>query len=181
MWVTIIADASYCPETGKAGYGFWIACERGKLGGDGVIAVDVENNIAAEMMALLNALHVARRRNLVQQKDSVLLQTDCQPAIDAFRGQRLNITEQEKDLVLWFERFCKEHDLHIRMKHVKGHTTRDDARFVVNNICDRKARQNMRKARDRFRLQKIREFLSNENKAHSKPLAGRLHDDPREV
>lgn len=159
MWVTIIADASYCPETSKAGYGFWIASQRGKHGGDGVLEADVVNNIAAEMMALLNALHVARKRGLVLQKDSVLLQTDCQPAIDAFNDIRTNITEQEKELVSWYSDFIKSHELHIRLKHVKGHTKKADARFVVNNICDRKARQHMRKARDRYRIQKIREFL----------------------
>ena len=161
MWVTIIADASYCPDTGKAGYGFWIACQRGKHGGDGIIQSYVENNIAAEMIALLNALHVARKKGLILHSDSVLMQTDCQPAIDAFQGQRQSITEQEKELVSWYNAFREEHNLHIRLKHVKGHTDRDDARYVVNNICDRKARRNMRKARDMHKDHKIREFLKN--------------------
>ena len=160
MWVTIIADASYCPDTGKAGYGFWIASQRGKRGGDGIIETDVENNIAAEMMALLNALHVARKAELILEHDSVLLQTDCQPAIDAFKGRRQSITQQEKDLVSWYTKFREEHSLHIRLKHVKGHTAREDARYVVNNICDKKARRNMRKARDSYKLNKIREFLN---------------------
>lgn len=161
MWVTIIADASYCPETDKAGYGFWIASQRGKAGGDGVLESHVGNNIVAEMMALLNALHVAVRRGLVIPKDSVLLQTDCQPAIDAFNGRRSNITEQEKELVSWYKEFVSSNELHMRLKHVKGHTKSDDARFVVNNICDRKARRNMRKARDKHRMAKIREFLND--------------------
>lgn len=159
MWITIIADASYCPETGKAGYGFWIASQRGKRGGDGILQGDIANNIAAEMMALLNALHVGIKAGLIQQGDKVLLQTDCQPAIDAFNKVRVNITKQEKDLVSWFREFIDSNGLHIRLKHVKGHTKNDDARFVVNNICDRKARKNMRLARDRYRMKKIREFL----------------------
>lgn len=161
MWVTIIADASYCPETDKAGYGFWIASQRGKQGGDGILESEVGNNIVAEMMALLNALHVAVKRGLVVKKDCVLLQTDCQPAIDAFNGRRNNITQQEKDLVSWYTDFVGRHELHMRIKHVKGHTNSDDARFVVNNICDRKARRNMRKARDKHRMAKIREFLND--------------------
>lgn len=161
MWVTIIADASYCPETGKAGYGFWIASQRGKHGGDGILESHVGNNIAAEMMALLNALHVAVRRGLVQQKDSVLLQTDCQPAIDAFKARRVNITAQETELVSWYKEFIASNELHMRLKHVKGHTKNEDARFVVNNICDRKARRNMRLARDKYSMAKIREFLND--------------------
>lgn len=163
MWVTIIADASYCPDTGVAGYGFWIASQRGKRGGDGVIETAVVNNIAAEIMALLNALHVARKAGLVLESDSVLLQTDCQPAIDALKGARQSITEQEAELVRWFNDFVGEHKLHIRMKHVKGHTDREDARYVVNNICDRKARRNMRQARELFKDQQIREFLNDQS------------------
>jgi len=121
----------------------------------------VGNNIVAEMMALLNALSVAVKRGLVEKKDSVLLQTDCQPAIDAFNGRRSSITDQEKELVLWYENFVSSNELHMRLKHVKGHTKSDDARFVVNNICDRKARRNMRKARDKHRMAKIREFLND--------------------
>jgi ribonuclease HI len=163
MWVTIIADASYCPDTGKAGYGFWIASQRGKMGGDGVLKGKIENNIAAEMMALLNAVDAARKSNLVHKNDSVLMQTDCQPAIDAFKGLRQSITSQEKRLVRWYKDFCNEHNLHIRFKHVKGHTDNEDARYVVNNICDRKARKNMRQARDEYKDQQIREFLNDQS------------------
>lgn len=31
MLVTIVSDASFCVDTGAAGYGIWIACDRGKL------------------------------------------------------------------------------------------------------------------------------------------------------
>lgn len=159
MWITIIADASYCPDTGKAGYGFWIASQRGKMGGDGVLKGEVENNIAAEMMALLNALDAALKSNLVHKNDSVLMQTDCEPAIDAFKNLRQSTSSQEKRLVKWFKDFCKEHNLHVRLKHVKGHTDNEDARYVVNNICDRKARRNMRRARDEHKDKMIREYL----------------------
>lgn len=30
MFITVMTDASYCSRTRSAGYGFWIACERGK-------------------------------------------------------------------------------------------------------------------------------------------------------
>ena len=176
MWVTIIADASYCPETGKAGYGFWIACQRGKLGGDGVFHSNVENNIAAEMMAINNALHVGCKRGLVREGDCVLLQTDCQPAIDAFNFRRVNITQQEQSLSEWFKCFCIAKGLKVRLKHVKGHSTSNDARFVVNNICDRKARENMRKARDSYRLRKIIGFLKGDT---VKPLLPKVSDNAR--
>jgi ribonuclease HI len=90
MRVTIIADASFCPNTNVAGYGYWIATERGKQGGGGEMKGRVEGNIAAEMQAVANALHIALRLTLVQQKDEVLIQTDCMAAIDAFEGKPRN-------------------------------------------------------------------------------------------
>lgn len=160
MWITIIADASFCPDTKVGGYAFWIASQRGKEGGDGTFAGNVVNHIAAEMQALLNGLHAAVKRGLVRGGDCVLLQTDCQAAIDAFEGKRLNITQEEQGLVSWLERFKEVNDLHIRTKHVKGHTRREDSRYVVNNICDRKARANMRLARGQHYIQEIKESLN---------------------
>jgi len=161
MRVTIIADASHCPDTGKAGYGFWIACGRGKRGGDGIMRVDAVNSIAAEMMALNNALHVARKVGLIEEGDELLLQTDCQAAIDAFEFKRRNITKQEEGLVEWFTLFTLDNKVMATFKHVKGHTNNEAARFVTNSICDRKARANMRLARDKYRINKIKEFLND--------------------
>jgi len=162
MRITIIADASHCPDTGKAGYGFWIASQRGKLGGDGVLKGCINNNISAEIMALMNALHAGINAGLICRDDSVLLQTDCQSAIDAFEGRRQSMSAREKELVKFYLSLRKRYSLNISMKHVKGHTRNKDARYVVNNICDRKARQHMRKARDLHNLNLTKEELFNE-------------------
>jgi ribonuclease HI len=153
MWITIIADASYCPNTGATGYAFWIASQRGKRGGAGIPACAVVNNNAAEIIALLAALNDACKVGLVREGDFVLLQTDCQAAIKALKGVRLHITKQETSLVSWFNNFVSEHKLHIQIRHVQGHTGRKDSRFVANNICDEKARRNMRLARERHKKQ----------------------------
>lgn len=85
MRVTIIADASFCPDTNVAGYGYWIACERGKDGGGGEMKGRVESSLIAEMQAVVNALYISIRKNLVQANDHVLLQTDCEGAILKFK------------------------------------------------------------------------------------------------
>lgn len=172
MRVTIIADASYCPETGKAGYGFWIASSRGKRGGDGVLRGPVANNNAAEMMAILNAFHVGLNTGLVRHGDSILMQTDCQGAIDAFEGIRKALGEQEQELFDWYCKFCRVHNLRVRTKHVKGHSHLNDSRFIVNKICDRKARKQMRKARNSYRIQKIKEYLNDRRAAESSGSTG---------
>jgi ribonuclease HI len=151
MWVTIIADASYCPDTQAAGYGFWIASDRGKRGGHGGIKERVVNSIAAEMMALVNGLYMACRYGLADQGDTVLLQTDCQAAIDAFTHKRARITHEETDLVSYLETLAKDLQLTVMFKHVKGHTSGGTPRLFINNKCDELARDAMRKMRGQFR------------------------------
>ncbi|MFA7523078.1 MAG: RNase H family protein [Halothiobacillaceae bacterium] len=155
MRVTIIADASFCPNTNVAGYGYWIATERGKQGGGGEMKGRVEGNIAAEMQAVANALHIALRLTLVQQKDEVLIQTDCMAAIDAFEGKRRNLPAQEWEAVCVLRRLRSDNDLQLVFRHVKGHTGKKEARFVTNKLCDRRAKEAMRRARARVQLENV--------------------------
>ncbi len=147
MLITIIADASFCPDTKVAGYAYWIICKRGKKGGDGTFKGPVESNIIAEMMALLNALQGGLTSKVVRHNDQVLLQTDCQPAIDTFKKRRRRPSTKEKELIHWLDECLRTNNIAVRFRHVKGHSGRDEGRYVANAICDRKARRNMRKAR----------------------------------
>jgi len=149
MNVTIIADASYCPETGAGGYGFWIACGRGRIGGNGEFILPVESSCAAEMQAIINALHKAIQKQLVCKSDMVLLQTDCQQAIDNFLKFRRGTTHEQK-LVKYLHKLENMNNLDIRFRHVPGHTRGDEPRLAANNTCDRQARAHMRAARNRI-------------------------------
>lgn len=150
MRVTIIADASHCSQTGAAGYGYWIACERGKQGGGGEIKERVDCSGAAEMIAIVNSVHISLKKGLVQSGDIVLLQTDCEAAILAFYGQRQRLTKDEKRAKATFFDLKREHGFKFNFRHVKGHTTRSEARFVTNNLCDARAKKYMRLARQRI-------------------------------
>lgn len=147
MRVTIIADASHCNDSGAAGYGYWIASERGKHGGGGFVQRKVGGSIAAEMMAVVNALAIAVKRELVQKGDHVLLQTDCQGAIDAFIGVRTRLPPDERDAKGAFFELKRLHGFTFSFRHVKGHTTRPEARYVTNNLCDKRAKDGLRLAR----------------------------------
>lgn len=151
MNVTIITDASYCPNTKVAGYGFWIASNRGKFGGGGqMITTEIVNATAAEMMAVANALHHAAMQEAVQQGDHILFQTDCMGAVDAFNRTRILINEQERLVWRYFTRILQQYALTANFRHVKGHTRRPEARFVTNNCCDKRAKEHMRAARATF-------------------------------
>lgn len=150
MRVTIIADASYCPFTSAAGYGWWTASERGKRGGGGAIREQVCNASAAEMIALVNALHLSIKFNLVEGGDHILFQTDCMAAIDAYHGKRQRLNKSERKARKLLFELKKQHSLTFSFRHVKGHTNRTEARFVTNNLCDQRAKAGMRLARRRF-------------------------------
>ncbi len=161
MRVTIIADASFCPKTGVAGYGFWIAGERGKQGGEGAVKGLCDTNSTAEMQALVNALHIAVRAGLVSQGDAVLLQTDCEAAIQAFEGTRKRLSELEHATKQAMKHLRHTFALSLEYRHVKGHSKSTEARYAANNHCDRGARRAMRKART-LHLQQTKQGDHNE-------------------
>lgn len=150
MKVTIIADASHCTFSGAAGYGFWIASERGKRPGGGQIRERVDSSSAAEMIAIVNAAYHAIKDQLVQRGDHVLFQTDCEAAILAFQGTRNGMSADEKKAKTRFFDLKREHGFTFSFRHVKGHTNRPEARYVTNNLCDERAKRGMRLARKRL-------------------------------
>lgn len=161
MNVTIICDGSYCPDEKVAGYGFWIASSRGKLGGGGVCAPGhvVSNNTVAEMMAMCNSVWKALESGLLRHSDEVLLQTDCIAAIRAFQQLRYNLIEQELNAVKYMQRIEKEWGISFKYRHVKGHSQVEDARSITNRVCDKTAKEYMRIERVRSRVEKLKQRL----------------------
>lgn len=147
MFVTIIADASYCPELKVAGYGFWAVSDRGRLKGGGAVSTSVETNITAEAFAMCNALHEALLGGIVKSGDSVLIQSDCIGAIQCLNAERTRLNNQERCALDYKENLELSFGLKITFKHVKGHTNRKEARFKSNNICDFHAKQGLALAR----------------------------------
>lgn len=159
MNVTIIADASHCPETKVAGYGFWIASGRGKFGGGGAMRSKVDNSTIAEMQAVVNSLWIALDKGFAQEGDEILIQTDCLAAIQAFGSQRY-LSADEQKVTRALRGLADNFKLKLKLKHVKGHTTRAEARFVTNNCCDKRAKAAMRKARTQHNINQCKEILN---------------------
>lgn len=159
MNITIIADASHCPQTKAGGYGFWIASQRGKLAGSGPLKGRIANSTVAEMMAIANAFHQSIMKGLVHPYDTVLFQTDCIAAIDAFEATR-SLTLDEKVVVEYLHNIANQADIVVKFKHVKGHTKRGNgARFAANRKCDEQARAAMRKQREQLHIDSLKAIL----------------------
>lgn len=151
MNVTILADASWCPDTKAAGYGFWVASARGKTPGGGSMRETVSGSLPAEMMAVCNALHAAIDLQLVKSGDVVLMQIDCVAAIKRFTAGYSPAVKDEKRAYKFFKELTKTHRIAVLFKHVKAHTSGHDARHKSNNHCDTRAKDGMRAMRQRIR------------------------------
>lgn len=60
---------------------------RGRRSGGGALKSPARNNYVAEIMAVVNGVHMAFAHQIAMHGDSLLAQADCQAAILAFEGQ----------------------------------------------------------------------------------------------
>lgn len=152
MRVTIIADASYCSMTGAAGYGIWAVSERGGHADGGSMSAPVDSSSAAEMMALVNGFKIAFRRGIAKAGagDHILLQTDCQRAIDVFESRLKANGKGERAAKARLYELKREFGCTVSFRHVKGHSKKEEARYVTNNLCDKRAKKGMRLARKKI-------------------------------
>lgn len=159
MNVTIISDASWCPNTKAGGYGYWIACQRGRKAGGGVIRRRVTSSQSAEMMAVVNGVWHGLNDGYVLSGDVLLIQTDCLNAIDLFR-RGAGRTPEEREVIQFFHELLDGNALEVSFRHVRGHTNGDTPRTYVNNVCDKTAKKHMRKMRTHLRLDEIRQLIT---------------------
>lgn len=160
MYITVMTDASYCSRTRSAGYGFWIASERGKKAGSGFYTFDVVSACEAEMLAVADAIHKGLKSFLIRKGDSVLVQLDSIPAISAFTGERVPKQEKENQAIEYLWLLKNQFNLEISFKHVKGHSNMDDARSKSNAHCDNAAKAALKQARQK-KGQKNVKFKAN--------------------
>lgn len=150
-----MTDASHCPKTYAAGFGFWVVSARRKGSpGGGYLGV-VENPTLAEMMAVSASLWKAIQIQQVLHGDYVLIQTDCQPAIDKFTMAQPSGSLKFQQVLAEVRQMQVELALRLEFRHVKGHTKSEAGnRYAANNMCDIRAKQIMRLNRDRILREK---------------------------
>lgn len=152
MQVTVMCDASHCPDTLIAGYGFWIVSSRGGLPGAGAI-YNVDSSLTAEMLAVGSAVFNGLSDGFISWGDKLLIQLDCLGAIDRFEKSKkgIVITNTQHQAIGYFDHILKEYDLEVEFRHVKAHTADTSKRSNSNRLCDRRARKAMRTARDAYK------------------------------
>lgn len=151
MLVTIFADASWCPDTGAAGYGVWCKSDRGTFHKGGSFQDLYRSSGEAEAAALVNAVFFAQREGILIPADRVLLQSDSLHALGILRGAIPQRTRNEQEAFTRLHEWRKRYLLDIEYRHVKGHNADGSRRSWVNQLCDDLAGKAMRSRRGQLR------------------------------
>lgn len=173
MRVTVMSDASFCPNTKAAGYGGWVVCDRGNNANGGAIK-GAPNSGAAETMAICNVIWEGFNAKLIQPNDYLIVQTDCATAIKVYEEARWT-SEAEGSAFKWLNDQIRKFNLTIEFRHVKGHSNVQDTRSKAQRFCDERARSAMQKERSKIRLQECKKLIKDAKKKEARPKRGSGH------
>ena len=145
-WITIFADASFCGQTGAAGWAGWI--KHGPEMGlfiDGTFKQQPRDPGEAELLAMVKSfLYACKWLDPTAVRFS--LQSDCKPALKELAVQRGRTPlSAHATRLLLDEAVARGLSLHF--KHVKGHQKGITGRSWVNEECDKRAKAQMRRER----------------------------------
>ena len=152
MIVTIFTDASFDHRTQAAGWSAWI--KFGPLPDQtrryfGPVKAQCHDSHAAELAAIANAVFLAHRGLKLSGADRVIVQSDCQTAIDLAQGKDNALLRRKaiRRMVKSIRDTVASGGFAIELRHVKGHRGAADRRAAVNSWCDKTAREAMRQQR----------------------------------
>lgn len=164
--ITLFVDASHCPNSHAAGYGAWAiqdGWEKGKVFG-GRISKEVVNSGEAEVCGIVEAVKYLRAHKLMGD-NTLMIQSDSHRALQlVILALPHTEIKQHKDSKDWGMSNIRPtpaeqwaitqltNDLglmaFIYVRHIKGHSD-GDGRNWVNRQCDRVAREQMYKERQK--------------------------------
>jgi ribonuclease HI len=145
-YITINTDASFCGSTKSGGYAFWIKGERIAIKKHGGFKDDVKNSTEAEMRAIANAVFVLLKRN-PKNFNIIIFNTDSKQSIAHINNPLTDLAKQINNYINQLKEVTNAEMIEFR--HVKAHSGKADKRSWVNEWCDVKAKEEMRKVRKR--------------------------------
>lgn len=166
MLVTIMTDASVCPNYLVGGFGYWIASNRGKEGGGKPFNTTTPDSFNGELKAVVCSLHIAIKRGFVISGDEVLIQLDNMSVVNLLNKEYAQNPKRQDIIELYaaVEDMVKTHNLTLRSRWVKGHSSRKENRFKSNVCCDDRAKQGLKEARKIHRRQNTTQPTKKETK-----------------
>lgn len=156
--VTIISDASVCPNTKVAAWAAWMKAD-GKASAmhSGAFDEPVGDSSMAETLAIINAIHRAVTSGYVEKGGNILMQSDSLDALAvlmiALPGtvenkhasgapvykMRKKTSERYSKAIKILRKIVAEHHLVLEVRHVRGHKS-GNGRQYVNRLVDKEAK-----------------------------------------
>lgn len=143
-YITINTDASHHPERKVGGYAFWIRSDHFKLTGFGAFkSKNIRCCTVCEIMAIGNALQVLLKEKELPTTEFLIINTDSLNAIKYIQERRCDTTRLVYKL--WKTVIHRTKSKNNEFRHVKAHTGKQNRRSLVNDWCDKMAKEQMRK------------------------------------
>lgn len=142
-YLTINTDASFHPINKSSGFAFYVVCNSFKIQKSGKFNTDVSDSLMAETKCIGNAIATTLGRKDLPQVNTIVINTDCLPAISKINYSDEDYCIKIRELIelLKIRTKCST----LKFKHVKAHSGKNDARSWVNEWCDKEAKKWMRK------------------------------------
>ena len=158
MLITLNTDGSLdwgakVGNPGKAGYAYWISSDLGRFKKYGRLPNCV-NSMGPELAAIAKGLYFIRNHPELSKATKIIVNTDCQPAIDWIASINRS-REKDKKHKGTLHNIARHHilemarknyrglpEVKIEYRHVKAHTNElSEARKYVNDWLDKKAKE----------------------------------------
>lgn len=143
MLITINTDASVNPQTKEGSYALWMVSNYGRVTKSGRFKTKVDNSTEAEVMAIVNALHLLKSQNYISVT-RVIINTDCLHFHKYVYGKRERSLKMNKAFSRITQAISSAYGIKsgwLEVRHVKAHTTISNRRTYVNDWCDKEAKK----------------------------------------
>jgi ribonuclease HI len=143
-FATVVTDASFFADTGKAGWACWIVCNGERYKAYGAFSGKKTCSTHAEVCAIGNGIFLAIKRF---NPEKIHVVTDSMNAIHILESfgkkglskkNKTNATAQ-KEAAKIIKKIST--NLTLTFKHVRAHTDIQDKRSFVNRWCDEHAKK----------------------------------------
>ncbi len=147
-FATVVTDASFFPDTGKAGWACWIVCNGERHKSYGVFKEKKTCSTHAEVCAIGNGIFLAIK---YFNPKKIHVVTDSMNAIHILESfGRKGISKANKTNAAAQKEAAKiienlSTNIILTFKHVRAHTDIQDKRSYVNRWCDEHAKKAAKK------------------------------------
>lgn len=155
IFICVNTDAGYFPFDKVGSFAYWIKGGGMHLHGSGLFKGKVAGPWQAEMMAMINALHILKKAK-PEPVIGFIFNCDNKNAKAGVRGNELRrilnnaILDFKKDAQKrlgknMFTFLTKISKQYAQFRHVKAHGTTDEKRTWVNDYLDKQCKKELRK------------------------------------